>query len=260
MHSDMNTIPSGKSSNPALAGLVILLCSATAGYAGWSLGERTREYAQVPLEISSKPYQFAELNAATMRVNSINGALVFGGLGLCLAIGAVVSVKLSGAGRGLPLLKIPASIIATTALGAAPSFLLMPLHASSSSQDPGSLDLTMPLLIHLGLFCPIGAGIGLTFGLLRAGSRKSVVDSIIAGIVGAALGTIAFEFAGAILLPTDKTNEALPGTAMARLMAMLCVSLGISLALIYLNFKNRRQLESLDNGDRSASIGVAAGD
>lgn len=257
MHSDVTPIPSGHPKHPAIAGIVILLSSVAAGCAGWFLGERTREYAQVPLEISSKAYQFAELNAATLRVNSINGALVFGGLGLCLAIGSIIAWKLSCPGRGRHMLMIPASIAAVTALSAAPSFLLMPIHAAAAGQDPGSLDLTMPLLIHLGLFCPIGAGIGLTYGSLHGGSRKSVVDAIVAGLLGAALGTIVYEFAGAILLPTDKTNEPLPGTSLARLLAMLCVSLGIATALIFSNLKSRSQPETGIRGERSETIGDA---
>lgn len=225
------------------AGAVILylLTAALAGFAGWKIGESNREYATVPLEISSKAYQFAELNAETVRVNSINGSLVYGGLGLCLAVATILSTKLAARGQCPPVLPSIAAFAGVVALSAAPSFLMMPAFAASADRDPGSLDLTMPLLIHLGLWAPIGAGIGLLFGILRKRGIAGTIESTLAGAVGATLGTVAFEFLGAIVMPTDKTNEPMPGTERARLAAAMCISLGIMISLLYSALRSKHE-------------------
>jgi len=235
MQSDTNA--DRKPVSNALWGITQLLTTAAAGYAGWSIGERTRNFAEVPLEISSKAYQFAELNAALIRVNSINGAIVYGGLGLCLAIAATLAGRLATTGQRPRFFVGLVGVALATVLSGLPSFLMMPLSAASADADPGSLDLTTPLLIHLGLWCPIGAGIGLACGMLQGESRKTIADRVVAGIVGAALGTVVYEFVGAISIPTGKTNEPLPGTETARLAAMLCVAIGIGLAMTRVNLK-----------------------
>ena len=219
--------------------VLYLLGAAAAGFAGWKIGESNRDYATVPLEISSKAYQFAELNAETVRVNSINGSLVYGGLGLCLAVGTILATKLAARGQCPPVLQSLAAFAAVVALSAAPSFVMMPAFAASADRDPGSLDLTMPLLIHLGLWAPIGAGIGLLFGILRNRGIAGTIESTLAGAVGATLGTVVFEFLGAIVMPTDKTNEPMPGTERARLAAAMCVSMGIMLSLLYSTIRSK---------------------
>lgn len=240
MHADSNPTTPRKPVNHALLGLIQLVTSAAAGFAGWSIGERTRDFARVPIEISSKAYQFAELNAATLKVNSINGAIVYGGFGLCLAIAASLAGMLVASGQKPRLFVVLAAVVAAAALSGLPSFLMMPMSAASADADPGSLDLTTPLLIHLGLWCPIGAGIGLVCGLMHGEDRKSIAERVVAGIVGAALGTVVYEFAGAISMPTGKTNEPLPGTESARLAAMLCVALGIGLAMVRVNLRPKK--------------------
>ncbi len=229
----------------AAAAVLYLLGAAAAGFAGWKIGETNREYAKVPLEISSKAYQFAELNAETIRVNSINGSLVNGGLGLCLAVGIVLTTRLATRGQCSPAIQSIVAFAAVVALSAAPSFLMMPASAAAADADPGSLDLTMPLLIHLGLWAPIGAGIGLLFGVMRNRSIAGTIESTLAGTVGATLGTVVFEFLGAIAMPTDKTNEPMPGTERARLAAAMCVSMGIMLSLLYSTIRSKHHGRNL---------------
>lgn len=234
--------PQSKNRKLGTAAVVLyLLAAAMAGLAGWKIGESNREYATVPLEISSKAYQFAELNAETVRVNSINGSLVYGGLGLCLATGTILATKLSAPRDCPPIVQSLAAFVAVVALSAAPSFVMMPAFAAAADRDPGSLDLTMPLLIHLGLWGPIGAGIGLLFGTVRNRGVAGTIESTLAGAVGATLGTIMFEFLGAIVMPMDKTIEPMPGSERARLAAAMCISMGIMLSLIYSTLRSKHQ-------------------
>lgn len=260
MNADQNSLPAcsvgDRRSTPGEV-ILYLLIATIAAFAGWKIGETNREFVTVPLDISSNAYQFAKLNAATLRANSINSALVYGGIGLCLSVGMILAAKLNSRESCPPAIRSLAAMMLTVAASAAPSFAMIPAFAESSDRDPGSLDLTMPLLVHLGLWCPIGAGVGLLFGITRRRTIGGTTESIISGTVGAVVGTVVYEFAGAILLPTDRTIEPLPATARARLVATMCVTLCITLSLLYSTVRSRQNViarnESKQPDDLSAA-------
>lgn len=210
---------------------VIVLMALCAGLLSWLLGERSREFAVVPLEISSKNYQYAELNAATSRVNAINGSLVFGVLGGLTCLALVLSARLIGGESGRNLRKGLAACLIGVLAGALPSFVIMPIHWMNRNNDPASLDLTRPLLYHMGLWLPIGLAAGLVFGLARGTPRQKLGGLMVSGLFGALAGTFVYEFAGAVLFPMDRTVDPIAETAQARLLAHICVPVGIALAI-----------------------------
>jgi len=220
--------------------LLLLLFPLLAGIASWALAEQTGNLAQVPLELSSKNYQFAELNAATIKVNVINGAMIYGGLGLLVSLAIVLAVVASGAGSG----RIPVSLIMAILLGilggALPCLVVMPLQYQSRNDDPSVLDLTMPLVYHAGLWLPLGLAAGLAFGYARTASPKAGMSEAVNGLVGALIGTLFYEFIGAILLPMDKTVEPVAATPQARMLAHLSVATGIALCIAY-SLKSRKK-------------------
>lgn len=232
-----------KPTNCVIEAVILIVFGILTGLAAWAVGERTRNYAEVPLEISSKAYQFSELNAATVRVDSINASLVHAGLSIPMALAMTIAGLLCARGSRTPQARLVVALLAAVILGALPAFLAIPLHASAADQDPGSLDLTMPLLTHLLLWVPIGAAGGLAFGLARYDSPKQVPQTILAGALGAALGTTVYEFAGAVLLPTDKTVMPLAATAKARLWAMVCVAVGTGVGLAVSEGRKRPVVE-----------------
>ncbi|MFM7591336.1 MAG: hypothetical protein ACKO85_06025 [Isosphaeraceae bacterium] len=213
--------------------LLLLLFPILAGLASWALAEQTGNLAQVPLEISSKNYQFAELNAATIKVNVINGALVYGGLGLLVSVAVVLAVLAGGAGSGRASACVIMALLMGVLAGTLPCLVVMPLQYQSRNDDPSVLDLTMPLVYHAGLWLPIGLAAGLAFGFARSGSLKAGMNDAVAGLIGALFGTLFYEFLGAILLPMDKTVEPVAVTPQARMLAHLSVAAGIALSLAY---------------------------
>lgn len=205
--------------------LALLAMAALAGLASWTIGEQTRELARIPLEISSKSYQFKELNAATIKVNSINGSLVYGVLGAMTCLALTAGVKPRRLGRILAAVAI--GVIA----GAVPCFVVMPLHWMNRNQDPAVLDMTRPLLYHLGLWLPIGLAAGLASGLGRGVPRPQWLGLMVSGMIGALLGTVVYEFTGAIAMPMDLTVNPIAATAQARLLAHLAVPVCIAASL-----------------------------
>lgn len=213
--------------------LLLLLFPVLAGIASWAMAEQTGKLAQVPLEISSKNYQFAELNAATIKVNVINGTLIYGGLGLLVSLAIVFAVVASGAGSGRISVSLIMAILVGILAGALPCLVVMPLQYQSRNDDPSVLDLTMPLVYHAGLWLPIGLAAGVAFGFARNASLKGITSEAVNGLVGALFGTLFYELMGAILLPMDKTVEPVAATPTARLLAHLSISVGIALTLVY---------------------------
>jgi len=80
----------------------------------------------------------------------------------------------------------------------------------------------------------VGAAGGLAFGI-GLGGRDRWVKSLVGGLLGAALGTVAYEVIGAVAFPTDKTELPIslsPRTrAMLHLLVAVMAATGSALAL-----------------------------
>lgn len=221
-----------------LALAMILLCSLAALGAAVT-AEKTGNTAQIPLEISSKSYQYEALNRETVRVNSINTALVYGGLGLSICLAVTLASWLSNKQTARTALALVFGMISGVAAGALPSFVIIPLQLQNQSNDPSVLDLTKPLLFHLGLWVPIGFAAGLTLYIATRSNSSILLGIIISGLWGAILGTFFYEFAGAVLLPMDSTVDPVPATVKARFLAHFSVAVGIGLGLGIGSLKSR---------------------
>jgi hypothetical protein len=90
-------------------------------------------------------------------------------------------------------------------------------------------DVTLSLLIHMGIWMAMGAAAGAAIGI-GSGSRDVLVRSLVGGITGAAPGTILFDMSGAFV-PLAHTERPLSVEAGTRLAAnrvlCLCVAIGI---------------------------------
>jgi MFS family permease len=148
-------------------------------------------------------------------------------------LGAILSLILGvTAGCLLGRFSIPrvlaaglAGVVLGASLGAASSYGLTPIYFSRME----TADVTLSLLIHLGIWTAVGAASGVAFGV-GSGSRDVLVRSLIGGITGAALGTLLFDITGACL-PLARTERPLSEEAGTRLAAnivlCLCVASGI---------------------------------
>ena len=148
-------------------------------------------------------------------------------------LGAILSLILGvTAGCFLGRFSIPrvlaaglAGIVLGASFGAASSYGLTPIYF----QRMGTADVTLSLLIHLGIWTAVGAASGVAFGV-GSGSRDVLVRSLVGGIIGAALGTLLFDISG-VFLPLAHTERPLSEEAGTRLAAnivlCLCVASGI---------------------------------
>jgi hypothetical protein len=148
-------------------------------------------------------------------------------------LGAILSLILGvTAGCFLGRFSIPrvlvaglAGIVLGASFGAASSYGLTPIYFGRM----GTADVTLSLLIHLGIWTGVGAAAGVAFGL-GSGSRDVLVRSLVGGITGAALGTILFDLSGAFfpLAHTERPLSQEAGTRLAaNIILCLCVASGI---------------------------------
>jgi hypothetical protein len=213
--------------------VLILGLAMLAGVGAWVAGESTSVYFQPSPAAAANYRDSRALNLEMPGVNARNGALTFGVLGglLGLALGLA-----GGFCRRSPdgaLMGAIAGLILGAAVGALPSFLVMPWQWRHRNDDPATLSLLVPLLIHLGLWSGVGLGAGLAFGIGSGGFRPArLIESALAGLVGAMLGTFVFEMVGAILFPLDHTASPFSATSTTRLLARLCVAGFVGLAAI----------------------------
>jgi hypothetical protein len=117
---------------------------------------------------------------------------------------------------------------------AAASVSLLVLPYFFKNRDPQSHELILPLLTVGSICSAIGAAGGLAFGI-GLGGRDRWIKSLLGGMLGAGLGTVAYEVVGAIAFATDKTELAISMTAVTRAMLHVLVAtlaaVGAALAL-----------------------------
>jgi hypothetical protein len=199
-----------------------------AGVLSWVAGEMALTAFKPELEeaqgmgvVLMLPSRKGELKADTQ-----NAALAFGLLGAILGLGLGITGGLveeaSRTGRwamaGLTGLAVGA------ALGVGASLALVPLFHQARMANPLSLDLTIPMLVHAGIWAAVGAGGGLAFGIGSAGDRRRIARTTIGGLVGGALAAVAYETIGALAFPLADTPRPLSLTWGSRLLARLLVA------------------------------------
>jgi hypothetical protein len=204
-----------------------------AAVAAWLAGERTYNFFRASLAASENFRDPTGLNQEMPGVNARNGALTYGALGGLLGLALGLAGGLVGRSPGRAALGAVAGLILGTAAGALPSLVIMPWQWAHRNDDPASLDLLAPLLIHLGLWSAVGLAAGLAFGIGSQLSRPvRVLEAALAGLVGAMVGTFVYEIVGAFLFPADHTVDPFPGTSGMRLLARLCIAGFVGLGAI----------------------------
>jgi hypothetical protein len=204
----------------AILGLALL-----AGIAAWLVGESTLNYFQTS-KAAENIRDPTILNQEMPRVSSLNGAVGFGLFGALLGLAMGLAGGLARRSLGGAVIGAAAGLVLGTAAGALPSFAVMPWHWQHRNDDPGSLELMVPLMVHLCLWSGIGLAAGLAFGIgsSRGFQPTRLFESALVGLVGAMLGTFIFEVGGAFLFPLARTASPFSDTSGTRLLARLCVA------------------------------------
>lgn len=211
-----------------------LMLALLAGVGAWLVGEQYFEYFQPSEKAAADPYAYEALNLEMAEAGRWNGSIAFGTLGALLGLGLGVAGGLSSGSRRGSLLGGSVGLVGGLVAGVLPALVLMPWSWHHRNDDPASLDLTTPLMVHAGLWCGIGLLAGLAYGVGRFRWRLvPIAQAAIGGLLGAAVGTLAYELLGGILLPLARTNDPIAATSPARLLARLCVAVLVTLCTLY---------------------------
>lgn len=217
-------VPAKPEAKPAFGSkalVVALLVALASGGVGWVVGDAFR-VAEVVDE--DEFYGGAELSVP---LATRNGAVGYATLGAVLSLGLGVAASLLIGRRSIPGAVVAglSGVVLGAAAGAASSYGLFPVYFNRMA----SADVTLSVLIHLGVWSALGAAAGIAFGI-GTGSRPMIGRALVGGIVGAGLGTILFDVSGSLfpLAHTERPLSDLRGTRLAgNLLLGLCVATGI---------------------------------
>ncbi len=205
----------------------VLGAGLVAGVVSWLGGEAC-------VELIKPPRHAVNARGMTLRVSDRRGeaAAVAKNAGLAfLILGAALGGGLGAAG-GLARGSRPAALRATWAglvLGIVAagvmSLALLPAYNAYQRRypDEAAHDLLLPLLVHAAIWSAVGAAGGLALAL-GLGGRGPIPRAVQGGFLGAVVGTVAYELAGAFF-PAARTAQFVSATWETRLMARLAVTL-----------------------------------
>ncbi len=165
----------------------------------------------------------AQVRFKTRVVVETNQAMAaFGMLGL--ALGAVLGLTgaLSAGSKRVNLAGALVGGVSGGLVRAGLSMALVPRFYDASNSQTG---LPLLFLTHLAIFFGVGAAGGLALGW-SSGDRKMIVRCMIGGIVGAMIGTFAFEVINFVAFPNLRTFEPVPVKTIPRLVMHLWVAAG----------------------------------
>jgi hypothetical protein len=220
--------PAGRIANRRAWALAVV-AGALAGLAAWGAGEAVLRAYHSALSPPFKPVPLLEDSLKITR------ARVSSGVALVTATGALVGLALGAAGgasrrsAGSAIGAGGLGMLAGTLAAAGVSGVSLPL--LYARLDPQSGDLLTPLLGHVAAWSAAGAAGGLAFGI-GAGREGLWPRTTLGGLVGAALATVVYELAGALLFPTHGTHLPVAGSPETRAAAQVLVGLGAAIGAV----------------------------
>lgn len=195
-----------------------------AGLSSWIASEVSRSYVN-PTPLSREVFPGPATARLLANATSRSGMLAYGFqgafLGLCLGLAGGLLRRAPAAG----LIAGAGGAVIGGAAGAAAAKVLIPVFYRNV--DDGAVDLILPLLIHGGLWISIAAAAGIAFGAGRGG-RGRITHALVGGVLGAFVGTMFYEVAGAFLFPLAQTGRPLSLAWGARLLAHVVVALSVA--------------------------------
>lgn len=231
---------------PFLTSFLVVVLALLGGGVAWLAGEIMLDYFRPSREAAAQAYDFQALGREMARASAKNGAVAFGALGGLL--GAALGLAGGVARRSgiASLVGIFAGLILGALAGALPAFVIMPWYWQHRNDELVMTSLTVPLLIHSGLWSGAGLAAGLAFGIGAGFKRSRLIGVVLAGLAGAVVGTIVFEFLGGLLFPMARTVEPFSATPGTRLLARICVAGFIGLGTIVSLTGNRPSVARSD--------------
>ncbi|WZO98859.1 hypothetical protein EP7_000450 [Isosphaeraceae bacterium EP7] len=208
---------------------IALAAGLVAGVAAWLAGEGILRAYSSALRPAMKPVPELQdsLDLLKARVDSGAAAVAATGglIGFALGLAGGVARRSAKSAFGTGLL----GLIVGGLGGWGMARLVVP--GVYANLDPQSSDLVVPLMAHIAVWSVAGLAGGLAYGLGASG-KGLWPRTVVGGVVGAALATVAYEVAGAILLPTHRTHLPVAGSPEARALAQILVGLGTAAGVI----------------------------
>jgi hypothetical protein len=193
--------------------VLALFVGLAAGLVAWAIGETLL----VPESLmghrgGNSPTSLAEVGTRNAMVSfGILGAAMGSGLGL--VGGAIRRSFVATVIAGLT------GLVLGGAVGATSARLILPIYYANIR----TTDLTYSLMVHGGIWVPLGAAAGLAFAVGRGG-RGRMTLGLMGGIAGALLATVTYEFAGIWLFPQAMMDRPVSASWQSRLMARIIVA------------------------------------
>jgi hypothetical protein len=213
---------------------MLVLAGAVAGLVAFGIGEKTRELIpadKVKMVLMGNVTMVSDWKTTAVAERR-NGAITFGALGLCLGaslgiVGGLARRSAAGALMGGLL-----GSMLGLAIGAGVSYVLLPRFIAARF-DHVEYDFLISMGMHGLLWGLPGAAAGLAFAV-GLGDIRRWIPSLAAGLFGAMLGAVAYEFIGATLFVTADTGKPISDAWATRLLAPLLVCVGTALAVAIL--------------------------
>ncbi len=205
-----------------------------AGLLAWLAGEASLTMFRPP---TVRAYSFGQaIDRASYPDQAVanfkNAVLAYAELGACLGLTLGLAGAIARGSRRAALRSgaLGASIGAVLATMAAMAALPIYFRAEDRDQEALARDLILPMVVHVAAWGASGlaGGLALSLGLGGSGGRARAVRMATGGLIGAAIGTLAYEVAGATLFPDARTAEPLSWTWGTRLFARLMVAIPAS--------------------------------
>lgn len=203
--------------------LMTLALGLVAGVGSWLTGEGILRAYRAELAPAMKPIPTLDDAQLLLAARVTSGCLVFGMMGGWIGLAGGLA---GGASQRSWQRAVRAGIFGLVlgTIGTA-GIVRLVLPIFYTRVDSQAQDLTMPLIGHVALWMTSGAVGGLAYSL-GAGRSTRLWEPALGGLLGAVLATVAYELAGALLLPTHRTHLPMPGTSATRAMAQIMVALG----------------------------------
>jgi hypothetical protein len=204
-----------------------LAAGLVAGAAAWLVGEATVQVFRPTMVTMDTPA--GRMTGASeqelKRTDMNNAALAFAVQGACLgmALGLAGGLARGSARSGAAAGLAGAVLAGALALGA--SAVLQPVYYRNVQLDQVEQGLTVPMLVHGGIWGAAGLAGGLAFGLGLGRGRSSIARAAVGGLVGVLLAAFVFEATAAMAFPKAATTRPLSLTPGSRLMAKMLASL-----------------------------------
>jgi hypothetical protein len=210
-----------------------LLAAVVAGISAWGGGEAAQGKFRATLNdlpaadavmARSTPAMKRLKETTTRRKAVVAYGLLGGLLGLYLGLAGGMSRRSTDAAvKGAVV-----GLVLGVAAGAGLAQVLTPVYyrmIDRLSEAELLNDMVRGLVVHAGIWGPIGLAAGLALGV-GVGGKDRIVSAALGGLLGALIATGIYELVGVSLFPTAGTGQPVaPGSVAARLIAHMMVAL-----------------------------------